>query len=319
MRLLIVAAFVLLLRAEPASAKQTSYFNSAPSTVPAFPIAGGNHNTSAACELDLSAEMFGGVEEACGRGVKIDRSRCCPVLAAWLFAAHARSALRFHPSASPGPVGQDPSPMMPETDSKRCADALQTALHARNISLPRPNTTCDAALCFCGIHLHEISSLSCSAAFNLSTSGEGGGDVSPIGDVRELERDCRNASYAGCTRCLNSLQKLKGGSGVGGGGERAARMMDRDCRLMGLTWLLGRNKTAYIPTVSAVLRAILYSAHPPTPPHGCSADQENMPLAVDSNQVQRAAAGSFSSVSRSAPWIFLYSILALSTTVQVAL
>lgn len=50
-----------------------------------------------------------------------------------------------------------------------------------------------------------------------------------------------------------------------------------DCQL---TWLLGRNKTAYIPTVSAVLRAVMYSAHPHE--SSCSPDQENMPFAVDS-------------------------------------
>lgn len=208
MRLHVATALVFLLTVEPASAKQTSYLSSASSTVPAFPVAGGNRNTSVSCELDLSAEMFGGVEEACGHGVKLERSRCCPVLAAWLFAAHARSALRFHLSASTAPVGKDPSPIMPETDSKQCADALQTSLAARNISLPRPNATCDAALCFCGIHLHEISSLTCSADFNLSASGESGGGLKPTGEVLELERDCRNASYAGCTRCLNTLEKV---------------------------------------------------------------------------------------------------------------
>jgi hypothetical protein len=62
--------------------------------------------------------------------------------------------------------------------------------------------------------------------------------------------------------------------------DRERKMYNRDCQLMALTWLLGKNKTAYIPTVSAVLRAIMYSAHP----HDikCSPDQENMPLAVDS-------------------------------------
>jgi hypothetical protein len=62
--------------------------------------------------------------------------------------------------------------------------------------------------------------------------------------------------------------------------DRERKMYNRDCELMALTWLLGKNKTAYIPTVSAVLRAIMYSAHP----HDikCSPDQENMPLAVDS-------------------------------------
>lgn len=72
--------------------------------------------------------------------------------------------------------------------------------------------------------------------------------------------------------------------------QRARKMFNRDCQLMGLTWLLGRNKTAYIPTVSAVLRAIMYSAHPHQ--SKCSPDQENMPLAVDSLQFDKAHASS---------------------------
>lgn len=80
----------------------------------------------------------------------------------------------------------------------------------------------------------------------------------------------------------------------GAGGDRARRMLGRDCQLMGLTWLLAKNKTAYIPTVSAVLRAMLYAAHPTesggsgggTAPPRCSPDQENMPLAVDSLQFE---------------------------------
>jgi len=70
------------------------------------------------------------------------------------------------------------------------------------------------------------------------------------------------------------------------GGDRVSKMLSRDCQLMGLTWLLARNKTAYIPTVSAVLRAIMYSAHPPHESK-CSPDQENMPLAVDSLQFEK--------------------------------
>lgn len=68
-------------------------------------------------------------------------------------------------------------------------------------------------------------------------------------------------------------------------------MMSKDCKLMGLTWLLARNKTAYIPTVSAVLRAIMYSPHPPHL-NKCSPDQENMPLAVDSLQFERSLSSS---------------------------
>ncbi|MQM09253.1 hypothetical protein Taro_042122 [Colocasia esculenta] len=276
-------------------------------TVPAFPVVQAQNNQT--CRLDLSDELFGGVAEACGRD--LDRGRCCPVLAAWLFAAHARSALEVRaPSAAGGGedtsgLGDD-SPMMPD-DSQKCVDSLQSSLQSRNIHLARPNASCDAVLCFCGIRLHQISSLSCPAAFNVSSSSSSSTsyrNATPTAAVRELEKSCRNSSYAGCTRCLESLDKLRGGvvgsgGGAAGWGDRASRMLGRDCQLMGLTWLLARNRTAYIPTVSAVLRAIMYSAHPAAnPPPGdrrhaqppqyrCSPDQENMPLAVDSLQFER--------------------------------
>ncbi|KAG6467253.1 uncharacterized GPI-anchored protein At4g28100-like [Zingiber officinale] len=247
--------------------------------VPASPLPRANASQSG-CRLDLSNELFGGVGDACVRG-GLDRSRCCPVLAAWLFAAHARSALELpEEDESEGVDG----PMMPE-DNEKCAVSLQSALERRDIRLPRPNATCDTVLCFCGIHLHHIGPLRCPAAFNLS-----GGTVAPTAAVRRLERDCRNASYAGCSRCLRSLDKVKKGNGGGGdGGDRAARMFAWDCELMSLTWLLARNKTAYIPTVSAVLRALLYSGLPAAGGGGggrCSPDLENMPLAVDSLQFQ---------------------------------
>lgn len=85
--------------------------------------------------------------------------------------------------------------------------------------------------------------------------------------------------------------QLKGyKNGTKENGDRASKMFNRDCQLMGLTWLLAKNKTAYIPTVSAVLRAIMYSAHPHE--SKCSPDQENMPLAVDSLQFDKAHASS---------------------------
>ncbi|KAA8524485.1 hypothetical protein F0562_010908 [Nyssa sinensis] len=240
-------------------------------TVPAFPV----QSEPQTCGLDLSAELFGGVKDACGRN--LDRSRCCPVLAAWLFAAHARSALEV--TAAP-PASSD-LPMMPD-DSQKCVNSLQSSLQSRNIHIPQANASCDAVLCFCGIRLHQISSLSCPAAFNISTPR----NATPTAAVRNLERNCRNSSYAGCTKCLGALQKLKS-EGRNGTDDRASKMFSRDCQLMGLTWLLARNKTTYIPTVSAVLRAIMYSAHPPHETK-CSPDQENMPLAVDSLQFDKA-------------------------------
>ncbi|CAI9090371.1 OLC1v1025134C1 [Oldenlandia corymbosa var. corymbosa] len=229
-----------------------------PNTVPAFPV----QTQAQTCRLDLSDELFGGVSAACG-GRDLDRSRCCPVLAAWLFAAHARSALQV---TSAAPPASSDMPMMPD-DSQKCVNSLQTSL---------------------------ITSLSCPAAFNLT----GYRNATPMAAVKNLEKNCRNSSYAGCTKCLGALQKLNGDSKNGthkqvNGDEdgRATKMLSRDCQLMGLTWLLARNKTAYIPTVSAVLRAIMYSAHPPHDAK-CSPDQENMPLAVDSLQMEKTESSS---------------------------
>lgn len=169
---------------------------SSPNTVPAFPVQTQAQN----CQLDLSDELFGGVREACGRD--LDRSRCCPVLAAWLFAAHAKSALQVSSSApSPSPDGD--LPMMPD-DSQKCVNSLQSSLLSRNIRLPQPNASCDAILCFCGIRLHQITSLSCPAAFNLS----GFHNATPTTAVKNLEKNCHNSSYSGCTKCLGALQKV---------------------------------------------------------------------------------------------------------------
>lgn len=254
-----------------------------PNTVPAFPV----QTQAQTCRLDLSNELFGGVNAACGKN--LDRSRCCPVLAAWLFAAHARTALELSPAPSPSPAESSGGdlPMMPD-DSQKCVNSLQDSLLSRNIRIPQPNASCDAILCFCGIRLHQISSLSCPAAFNVSGSLK---NATPTAAVRNLEKNCRNSSYAGCTKCLGALQKLKGNKNETKGNEsRVKKMFNRDCQLMGLTWLLAKNKTAYIPTVSAVLRAIMYSAHPHE--SKCSPDQENMPLAVDSLQFETGHASS---------------------------
>lgn len=286
---ILVSAFHLSfagLLAEPASGhdqplKPGEYAST--NTVPAFPA----QTQAATCRLDLSAELFGGVNEACGRD--LDRSRCCPVLAAWLFAAHSRYALQV-PAAAP--AAEPDQPMMPD-DSQKCVNSLQSALVSKNVKIPQPNASCDAILCFCGIRLHQISSLSCPAAFNVTA---GFRNVTPTAAVKNLEKNCRNSSYSGCTKCLGALQKLKGGSKNGTAeheDNRASKMFSRDCQLMGLTWLLARNKTAYIPTVSAVLRAIMYSSHPPHESK-CSPDQENMPLAVDSLQFEKTQSSSSS-------------------------
>jgi hypothetical protein len=120
------------------------------------------------------------------------------------------------------------------------------------------------------------------------------------------------------------------------GGDRAQRMLGRDCQLMGLTWLLAKNKTAYIPTVSAVLRAMLYAAHPTEsgsdsgkrssksssdgPAPKCSPDQENMPLAVDSLQFEHSSTTSSAAVAATAtaaPPVVAAALLGLVLCVMV--
>ncbi|XP_020256446.1 LOW QUALITY PROTEIN: uncharacterized GPI-anchored protein At4g28100-like [Asparagus officinalis] len=116
--------------------------------------------------------------------------------------------------------------------------------------------------------------------------------ATPLPVVKDLEKDCRNSSYAGCTRCLQSLEKVSG-SIINTESTTIERpRCSPRLQLMGLTWLLAKNKTLYIPTVSAVLRAVLYSSHPPTQPYKCSPDQEKMPLAVDSLVIQKTESSS---------------------------
>ena len=192
------------------------------SDVPSFPLSQAqspsnssspSNASSPPCHLDLSAELFGGVAAACGAGGgpgSLDRGRCCPVLAAWLFAAHARTALSLPPAPPPSALSGeglgpgDDGPMVPY-DNQRCVDALGAALEKRGVALPSPNKTCDTVLCFCGIRLHQIGSLRCPAAFAVGAAAK---NATPTAAVKDLEKSCRNASYAGCSRCVQSLQKV---------------------------------------------------------------------------------------------------------------
>lgn len=85
--------------------------------------------------------------------------------------------------------------------------------------------------------------------------------------------------------------------------DRTTKMHNKDCQLMGLTWLLAKNRTAYIHTVSAVLRAIMMSEDG-SHPQSCALNSDGMPLAVDSSEIS----GHSSSNNLRAP-INLYSLL----------
>lgn len=244
--------------------------------IPAIPV----QSEIEACPLDLTEELFRSIKGACKA---LNRNKCCPVLAAWLYAAHAKTALR----SLRLPVSED-SPVLPD-DSHKCVDNFQSALRGRGIHIPQPNDTCDPVMCYCGIRLHQISTLTCPRALNVSAPRY---HVTASPSVRALEDSCRNPTYSGCSTCLSALHQLNEMTEVEEVSDRTSRIYSRDCELMGLTWLLAKNKTAYIPTVSSVFRALFYSG---LPPHTttCKANREKMPLPVDSSQLTVNAAASF--------------------------
>lgn len=91
--------------------------------------------------------------------------------------------------------------------------------------------------------------------------------------------------------------------------DRTAKMHNKDCQLMGLTWLLAKNRAAYIHTVSAVLRALLMTEESSSDPQSCTLNSDGMPLAVDSSEI------SDSSSLRALPlpiFFLIASMLALS-------
>lgn len=186
---------------------------SPPATIPAFP----EQSNAAGCPLDLPDELFHGIKTACGATKdgsdgQLHRSRCCPVLAAWLYSAYSATALG-RASRVGGGGGAAPNstttsydlPLLPD-DSETCVDDLGKALKEKGVQVVRPNETCDVMYCYCGIRLHP---LSCPEAFSVTQKGKLVGDE----NVKRLERDCLSSSsnvngfpgLGGCSKCLNSL------------------------------------------------------------------------------------------------------------------
>ncbi|KAJ1437808.1 putative GPI-anchored protein [Sesbania bispinosa] len=260
-------------------------------TIPAFP----EQADAAGCPLNLSNEFFDGIKIACGSNKdgadkELHRSRCCPVLAAWLYSAYSATALG---TGRAGVVGHGSSahttsydmPLLPD-DSETCESDLGKALKVRGIQLIQPNETCDVVYCYCGIRLHP---LSCPEAFSVTPSGNLVGDES----VKRLEKNCLSSStnvngfpgLGGCSKCLHSLYLLrKKNSNSSKSEDRTTKIHNKDCELMGLTWLLAKNRTAYIHTVSGVLRALMLSSDG-SDPQSCTLNSDGMPLAVDSSEM----------------------------------
>ncbi|KAF8390016.1 hypothetical protein HHK36_024537 [Tetracentron sinense] len=311
----VIFAFFFILQLLPALPQPDpipiqSFFPTASHTPPATIAAFPEQSDLAACPLDLPDELFRGISNACGgkgnngrAGRPLKKSRCCPVLAAWLYSAYSSTAL-----GRAGRMVAEPYnlPVLPD-DSETCVDNLEKALKGKGIELMRPNETCDTVYCYCGIRLHPWS---CPEAFSVSNQGNLVGDES----VEKLERDCLSnndkgyVSLDGCSKCLNRLYQLnEEKSGNSSESDRKSKMHNRDCELMGLTWLLSKNRIAYIHTVSAVLRALMLSTDG-SDPQSCSLTRDGLPLAVDSAELDDPS----SSHTLPSPHVLHLTILSLS-------
>ncbi|XP_009400645.3 uncharacterized GPI-anchored protein At4g28100-like [Musa acuminata AAA Group] len=264
-----------------------------PATVPASP-----EWSSAACPLDIPDDLLHDIATACSpvdsgsdsHSHSATLSRCCPSLAASLHAAHAAAALAvLSPASNNGSAVPDPP-----DDSEGCASAAEVALRARGVLLPRPNETCDLTYCYCGVRLRR---LHCPGPFVASAAG--GRWVPANEDTATLiQTECRLPELDGCTRCLHSLYQLRSEEAEGVTSDVTAMDRQRECQLMGLTWLLDENRAHYLHVAALVFRAFMAS---PTgvDPTSCSVPGgtgDDIPLLVDSGWVGAGSSSTFHGV-----------------------
>lgn len=117
---------------DPASIQSFLTNPSPPAKIPAFP----KQSDIARCPLQLFDDLFSGIQNACGTSngkntqERPSRSRCCPVLATWLYSAYSGMALdrigRTSAESYDLPVLLD--------DSETCVDNLEKALKGKGLS-----------------------------------------------------------------------------------------------------------------------------------------------------------------------------------------
>jgi hypothetical protein len=182
-------------------------------TIPAFPAQSDSlAGSSSTCPLAPSPALLPAVRASCAAAAALPpRLRCCPALAAWLFAAYAPAALAERPPARPPAAAAAAVDMpLPPDDSEACAGAADRALRAAGATLPRPtggnNGTCDVAFCYCGVRLRRLTCGPPPAAE--------GGLWAPADDAaaRRLERDCAQQGVPGCSKCLLALTMVRSDS-----------------------------------------------------------------------------------------------------------
>ncbi|EAZ37101.1 hypothetical protein OsJ_21441 [Oryza sativa Japonica Group] len=156
----------------------------ASSTIPAFPEQSEAAAATSVCQLAPSPPLLPAVLASCnaGGGALPPRLRCCPALAAWMYAAYAPTALLAAAAGGgggvPGAAHSTASaaeavaavvdlPVLPD-DAEECAGAAERALLAAGASLPPPpppsqvganGTTaaaaCDVPFCYCRVRLRR--------------------------------------------------------------------------------------------------------------------------------------------------------------------
>lgn len=159
---------------------------------------------------------------------------------------------------------------VPPDDSETCVANLERAMEDRGVKLARPNETCDLVYCYCGIRLHP---LRCPKKVTES--------------VGKLETECGGAGIVGCNKCLHTLNQLKENNygRTNKTEERVKKMQNKDCELMVLTRLLAKNQSAYIHTVTSVLRALMMNTDGNDGPRSCILDSDGLPLAAGSSEI----------------------------------